>query len=99
MPNVRLMTVGNIKKTATVNGRTYTCAAGGSIDVPDFDAVVLLADGWINVAGGTLLTTVGPTSSRPANPSKGQAYHDTTLGYTIVHDTANWRNPATGAIV
>lgn len=99
MPNVRLMTVGNINKTATVNGRTYTCVAGGSIDVPDFDAVVLLADGWINVAGGAQLPTVGTTAQRPAKPFKGQNYHDTTLGITIVHDATNWRNPATGGVV
>jgi hypothetical protein len=93
------MTVGNIAKTATVNGRTYSCAANGTIDVPDFDALVLLADGWINAAGGQTLTTSGPSTARPAKPVKNQTYHDTTLGLTIVHDTTNWRNPATGAIV
>lgn len=99
MPNVRLMTVGNIARATKVNGRTYTCAAGGTIDVPDFDAQVMLADGWINASGGAVQTTVGTTAQRPAKPSKGQAYHDTTLGLTIVHDTVNWRNPATGAVV
>ena len=32
--------------TITVNGRTYTCAVGSSIQVPDFDALALSANGW-----------------------------------------------------
>jgi hypothetical protein len=96
MPNVRLMTVGGLPRTFAVNGRTYTFAANGYLDVPDFDAYVMLADAFINAAPGA---TVGPTTARPTKPSKGQNYHDTTLGYTIVHDTINWRNPATGAVV
>lgn len=99
MPNVRLMSANNLAKTQTVNGRTYSVATNGTIDVPDFDAVVLLADGWINAAGGSALTTSGPTGARPAKPSKGQTFHDTTLGVTIVHDQSNWRNPATGGVV
>jgi hypothetical protein len=99
MANVRLMSANNLAKTQTINGRTYSVVPGGSVDVPDFDATILLADGWINVSGGATLTTVGPTSARPAKPVKNQAYHDITLGVTIVHDATNWRNPATGAIV
>jgi len=39
----------------TVNGRTYTCAIGSTIDVPDFDAEVMGANGWLIIdtrAGG-----------------------------------------------
>ena len=73
---------------------TYTCAANVTIDVPDFDAFVLTANGFIAVAG-----SVGATSARPTNPGKGQTYHDTTLGLTIVFEGTAWRNPANGAVV
>jgi hypothetical protein len=99
MPNVRLMSANNLAKTQTVNGRTYSVAAGASIDVPDFDAFVLLSEGWINAAGGSTATTVGTTAQRPTNPAKNQTYHDTTLGLTIVFDGKSWRNPATGGVV
>lgn len=38
----------------TVNGRTYTCAAGASIAVVSFDAAVMCANGWERVAVGGL---------------------------------------------
>lgn len=78
-----------------VNGRSYTCAAGSTIDVPDQDAKVMSANGWTVAAEGG----VGATATRPASPTKGQTFHDTTLGYTIVWDGKAWRNPASGAAV
>ncbi|WP_315792251.1 MULTISPECIES: hypothetical protein [unclassified Bradyrhizobium] len=84
----------------TVNGRTYSCAVGSTIDVPDFDHFVMSANGWTNLAGNAaVLATVGTTASRPANPSKGQTFHDATLNLTIAFDGKTWRNPATGAAV
>lgn len=77
----------------TVNGRSYTCALGSSISVPDQDGAVMLHNGWIAASvGGS-----GTTAQRPANPKKGQEYHDTTLGYVIRFDGLNWRSPNTGA--
>lgn len=81
--------------TIAVNGRTYTCAQGATVDVPDFDANVMMANGWTRAASGG----VGATTARPANPSNGMQFHDTTLGYTIVWEGKAWRNPATGAAV
>jgi hypothetical protein len=79
----------------TANGRAYTCALGSTIDVPDFDAVVLRANGWVaSTTGG-----VGATAARPATPSRGQMFHDTTLGLNIVFDGKVWRNPTSGAAV
>ena len=80
----------------TVNGRSYTCAVGSTLDVPDQDAMVMTANGWTRVAG---IGAVGATASRPASPVKNQVFHDTTLGYDIVWDGKAWRNPATGAAV
>ncbi len=31
----------------TVNGRTYSCNPGGTLSVPDFDAIEITANGWI----------------------------------------------------
>jgi hypothetical protein len=93
MPNVRLIPPPG-GATTPANGRSYTCAANATLDVPDFDAFVLIANGWLKVAG-----SVGATSARPASPFKGQTFHDTTLGYNITWDGKAWRNPATGAAV
>ena len=79
----------------TVNGRYYTCAQGATIDVPDFDAEKLVANGWINVAQHGANTT----AARPSNPTKGMTFLDTSLGYVIRYDGSAWRNPATGAAV
>jgi hypothetical protein len=78
-----------------VNGRSYSCALGSSISVPDQDGLVMLANGWTAASiGGS-----GATSARPANPKKGQEFHDTTLGFVIRFDGAAWRNPNSGASV
>ena len=78
-----------------VNGRKYTCALGATVDVPDADAGVLMANGWTTASTGG----VGTSSSRPANPTQGQEFHDTTLGYTIKFEGKVWRNPTNGAAV
>jgi hypothetical protein len=80
----------------TVNGRTYTCAPGSYLDVPDFDGNMLAANGWIvSTPLGTSTTANRPTAPLVA----GMRYLDTTLGYTIVWDGATWRNPTSGASV
>ncbi|NPU23951.1 hypothetical protein [Bradyrhizobium denitrificans] len=87
--------------TTTANGRSYSCASGFTLDVPDFDAFVLIANGWVNAAGSSngAAGTVGTTSARPASPKFGQTFHDATLNMNIVFDGKVWRNPATGAAV
>lgn len=99
MPNVRLMPPNGVATTTAVNGRTYTCAANAVIDVPDFDAYVLQANGWVSQVAGAVAATVGATAVRPTNPAKNQTFHDTTLNVTIVFDGRVWRNPITGASV
>jgi hypothetical protein len=89
------------KQTIVVNGRTYSGAPGQALDVPDYDAGQLTANGWIDVAPS------GPTSKRPAantttapyQAANGTEYFDTTLNALIVFDGLTWRNPATGAAV
>ncbi len=51
MPNIRVMPPNGIADTKIVNGRSYTCASNATIHVPDFDAHILTANGWINAAG------------------------------------------------
>ena len=95
MANIRLMPAGNGKiTTAIVNGRSYTCALGSTIDVVDFDAFALeSAAGWVQVA------PVGTTAQRPAKPGVQTWYHDTTLGKLIIWEGAAWRDPANGSAV
>jgi hypothetical protein len=81
--------------TVTVNGRKYTCALGATIDVPDADAYVLMANGWTTASAGG----AGTTAARPINPTPGSEFHDTALGYTIKWDGKAWRNASTGAAV
>jgi hypothetical protein len=76
-----------------VNGRVYSVAAGGVIDVPLMDAPGLAANSWCEVAGS------GSTAQRPANPFFGQLYHDTTVNLIIVFEGSAWRNPATGSTI
>jgi hypothetical protein len=60
--------------TTTVSGRTYTCAIGSSIQVPDFDAFELSSNGW----GVIEYIPVGGT--RPVHPPMWKIYFDATPG-------------------
>ena len=77
-----------------VKDRVYTCALGSSIDVPDADAAIMVANGWTAAAN---LGGAGPTAARPANPFRGAEFHDTTLGKNIHFDGKVWRDPTSGA--
>lgn len=81
-----------LHSTITVNGRTYTCALGSTIDVPDQDGIVMEVNGWT-------ASPAGATAARPSSPYKGQTWHDTTLGFDIKFDGKVWRNPTSGAAV
>jgi hypothetical protein len=89
----RFIPPGGLAKTSIVNGRTYSAAANGYVDVPVMDAFTLSAEGWCQVAGS------GTTAQRPANPALGQLYHDNTLGYIVVFEGAAWRQPSSGSTV
>lgn len=73
-----------------VVGRTYTGAPGETLDVPDFDAQGLNANGW------TWVAPVGATSERPEHPAASDRFVDTTLGKIVVFDGETWRDPLTG---
>ncbi len=77
----------------TINGRPYSGTPGTTQDVPDFDAAILEANGWSRAF------EVGPTSARPAAPTRGRFFHDTTVAAVIIYDGATWRNAITGASV
>jgi hypothetical protein len=90
-----MMPPGSMTGGATIkchSGRTYTAAPGGTLDVPDFDAVVLEANGWVKLA------YVGTTAQRPVNPIKGLPFIDTTLSKVCVHEGSNWRDLITAVI-
>ena len=80
----------------TVNGRTYTCALGSTLDVPDQDGAIMTHNGWTFAANGG---GSGATAQRPAAPNKRQIFFDQTLGKDVVFDGRVWRDPATGASV
>ena len=90
---VRFLPPNGKARTIVANGPSYSCPANGTIDVPPFDAIILAANGWVQVAGS------GTTAQRPTGPFFGQLYHDTTLGYGIVFEGTAWRNPDSGAAV
>ncbi|WP_271024967.1 hypothetical protein [Rhizobium sp. RCAM05973] len=93
---MRLMPPSNgFNNPITINGRKYTCVADSTVDVPDHDAQVMLANGWIATAGGG----AAATASRPVNPPVGTTFHDTTLGKIIVWDGKKWRDYSSGAAV
>ena len=86
-------------QTMTANGRPYVGVPGAALDVPDFDADVLGANGWVKVAPS------GPTSARPVGSAgfyqalAGKHYYDTTLAALIVFDGQTWRSPVNGSSV
>lgn len=102
------MTPANLSagsRTGKVNGRSYTCAVGAVIDVPEGDAQALEAQGFIQ------LGTSGPTSQRATYPPNslsdariasvpiGSRMVDTSLTKAIIFNGVVWVDAATGAIV
>lgn len=86
-------------QTRVVNGRTYTGAPGVAIDVPDFDADMLAANGWID-AGPSGTTAQRPTGTLGRySASAGFKFLDTTLGKIIVSNGTSWIDPVTGTAV
>lgn len=71
--------------------RTYTCAVGSKVTVPDFDAVLMLNSGWVNSIGWH--GGAGTTTQRPTAPKWNEMYNDTTAGYIVT-----WAGPKTGWI-
>lgn len=97
MANVTMLCPATGNKTHKVNGRTYTGVVGTPQVVPDFDAKLLEANGWMS--GGQLNGTF-TTAARPTTGLfKDMEIMDSTLGYIIIYDGATWRNPSTGAAV
>lgn len=88
----------NASSAIHVFGRTYNPTLGVQ-DVPDPDAQVLIANGWINAASGSTTSGSGATTSRPKNPFKYQTFLDSTLGVVIIFNGKNWINSITGAVV
>ena len=103
MSNMRVLPpappAGSNTVTSPANGRSFTCAAGSFLDVLSGDALVLGANGW------TIIGFAGPTAERPS-PTRSIAadndgirrYFDTSLGKTIYHDGAIWRDHAGTAV-
>lgn len=81
--------------TVSIEGRTYTLAVGTApIIVPDFDALVLMNNGWIaygkNGAGTTAQRPVAnPATGTPA-PGVGYEYYDTTLSVMVYYNGKSW---------
>ena len=91
-PLARMIPPGDGKHgSIKANGRPYSCAVGGFIDVPTFDAHGMSANGWTRLGGEGCF--VGPTSARPTSSAgqplpPNQSYIDTTLGLVVT-----WRPP------
>ena len=106
MPNYRMMPPAIVaggpvtsQQSMTVNGRNYSGAPGSVADIPDVDAQVLAANGWVKV-GASGATAQRPTStSAPFKAAPGAQYWDTSLSKLIFFDGVAWRDPATGNAV
>lgn len=86
-PGDKVASVGTIKSQS---GRSYSAAAGVTVDVPEFDVPNLEANGWVKLA------YVGPTTSRPGVPARGMIYIDTTITKTVVWEGSAWRDLIAG---
>jgi lysophospholipase L1-like esterase len=74
MTNIRLTPPSGIT-SMQANGRTYTCAQGSSISVPDFDAAVLMSNGW-TVVNASLLTVLAANVPSTAYQGAGVVLQD-----------------------
>jgi hypothetical protein len=89
------------QQTQTVNGRVYSAAPGVAVDVPDMDAPVLAANGWITCApSGTTAQrpTINPTANPPYIAAPNFEYFDTTLSKLIFFDGVTWRDVSGNAV-
>ena len=93
MPSFNMMPPANGQNKFTTNGRTYSCATGATILVPDYDANVMEANGWVK----TSRDGAGTTAQRPTNPTVGTQYHDTTVGAIVMWNGKSWLHHNTGA--
>lgn len=106
MPNYRMLPPAVVaggpitsQTNMVVNGRSYSGTPGSVADIPDQDAQILGANGWVNV-GPSGATAQRPTStSAPLKAAPGLHYWDTTLSKMVVFDGVTWRDPATGSAV
>ncbi|MET4238612.1 hypothetical protein [Bradyrhizobium sp. RT10b] len=82
-----------------VNGRSYATPVGTALNVPDFDAGGLEANGWLRCAtNGAGTTAQRPTAALLGNPiPRGFEYADSTLGVNVIWDGAGWKSAVTGA--
>ena len=95
MANMQVFPGANARTTININGRVYSAQVGGApIIAPDFDAFVLLSNGWLSSAANG----AGTTTQRPSTPTKGYEFFDTVVGAAIIWNGKNWINHASGAI-
>jgi hypothetical protein len=98
--NVAVIPASGAPLSVNVRGRVYTSTIGAApLIVPDFDAFVLTANGWMLAAKDG----AGTTAQRPvasygvAPPPTGYRYFDSDVGAMVIWNGKNWINHATGA--
>jgi hypothetical protein len=92
MSNVQVMPPANRTTVTLAGGRTFTCAYGAAISVPNWVADQLEANGWQQVNADT-------TANRPTGIQAGFLFMDTTLGKVIKYNGKQWHDLLTGNIV
>lgn len=102
MANIRVFPSASAPTTIVVNGRTYTCAVGGTpLIVPEGDAFALLANGWLATArdgaGATTDRPVADPSTGTSAPRVGYEFYDTTVGGKVIWNGTAWILHTTGA--
>lgn len=96
MANIQMIPGASAPNPCPANGRSYKCAANSVVMVPDFDANVLEANGWMRAAG----QGSGPTTSRPKTGLwVGFEWFDTTLNLNVKWDGKAWRSHVDGTSV
>jgi hypothetical protein len=82
-----------------VAGNANSPLAPGSILVTDNVSARTLPNYFTVEITGTSAQRPQPHTADFPNLAAGSSYYDTTLGKTIYYDGANWRDPASGAVV
>ena len=106
MPNYRMMPPAVVaggpvtsQSSMVVNGRNYSGSPGSVADIPDMDAQVLGANGWIKIAPSGATAARPTATSAPVNAAPGTQFWDVTLSKLVVFDGKAWRDPSNGNAV
>ena len=78
---IRMIPLDNAANPFTVPGTNRTYSATTFVDVPDYDAVIMVTAGWSTSTGHPAVTT----ANRPKLPLPGTKVRDISVGAVVIY--------------